>query len=165
MTSGPRRPRAEGAAEEFHRLASVRARRSRRHRGAVVTTIVAAAALVALSWPVALRLHGPSLRNLAPPALALIPTAFQATATQGEARGSVTTVEAEGRVVHVSSGFLGLLSIPLVVTPETVIVVGDKEGGFGDIRPGERVIAAYEIRERGPEATRIELVPRPRAEE
>jgi hypothetical protein len=36
------------------------------------------------------------------------------------------------------------MSIALVVTPETLIVVGDKEGGFGDIHEGDRVVAAYD---------------------
>jgi hypothetical protein len=42
--------------------------------------------------------------------------------------------------------FLGLIPVELVVTPETLMVVGDKEGGFADIREGERVVGIYEAR-------------------
>ena len=62
-----------------------------------------------------------------------------------EARGRVEMVERDTRTIRISSGFLGLTSVALVVTEDTLIVVGDKEGGFGDIRLGEPVVAAYEI--------------------
>ena len=50
-------------------------------------------------------------------------------------------------------------SIDLVVTPETLIVVGDKEGGFGDLREGDRVIATYEVRPDTLWAKRVEVSP------
>jgi hypothetical protein len=85
--------------------------------------------------------------------------------TSNEAHGSVATIDLELHIVHLSSGFLGLISLPLLVTPQTLIVVGEKEGGFGDLRLGERVVATYQAREGGLEATRIELVPLSRAPE
>lgn len=75
-----------------------------------------------------------------------------------EARGRVVTVEPETGVIRVSSGFLGLLSVELVVTPETLIVVGDKEGGFANIREGKRVVATYEVRPDTLWAKRVEVV-------
>jgi hypothetical protein len=76
----------------------------------------------------------------------------------GEARGRVERVERDTRTIRISSGFLGLTSVALVITENTLIVVGEKEGGFGDIRLGEPVVAAYEIG-RGPlRAKRVEIV-------
>jgi hypothetical protein len=68
-------------------------------------------------------------------------------------------VEPETGVIRVSSGFLGLMSVELVVTPETLIVVGDKEGGFTNIREGERVVATYEVRPDTLWAKRVEVSP------
>ena len=73
-----------------------------------------------------------------------------------EARGRVQIVEPGTGLIRVSSGFFGLASVKIVVTPETLIVVGDKEGGFGDIRDGGHVKAAYDAR-RGT-AQRVEIV-------
>ena len=63
---------------------------------------------------------------------------------RGQATGWVKAVAPESGLIRVSSGAFGLWSLALVVTPETIIIVGDKEGGFGDIREGARVEAAYE---------------------
>jgi hypothetical protein len=76
-----------------------------------------------------------------------------------EARGRVETVEPAAGIIRVSSGFLGLMSVELVVTSETLIVVGDKEGGFGDLREGGRVIATYEVRPDTLWAKRVEVSP------
>jgi hypothetical protein len=51
------------------------------------------------------------------------------------------------------------MSVELVVTPETLIVVGDKEGGIGDLREGERVIATYQVRPDTLWAKRVEVAP------
>ena len=75
-----------------------------------------------------------------------------------EARGRIETIERETRTIRISSGFLGLTSVALVVTEETLIVVGEKEGGFGDIRPGEPVVAAYETGRGALQAKRVEVV-------
>jgi hypothetical protein len=75
-----------------------------------------------------------------------------------EARGRVAIVEPAARLIRVSSGFLGLTSVDLVVTNDTLIVVGDKEGGFGDIRDGGEVRAAYEVRPGTLRAKRVEVV-------
>ena len=75
-----------------------------------------------------------------------------------EVRGRVETIERETRTIRISSGFLGLTSVALVVTEDTLIVVGEKEGGFGDIRPGEPVVAAYEVGRGALQAKRVEVV-------
>jgi hypothetical protein len=76
----------------------------------------------------------------------------------GEARGRVELVERDTRTIRIKSGFLGLTSVALVVTEDTLIVVGEKEGGFGDIRLGEPVVAAYEIGRDPLQARRVEVV-------
>jgi hypothetical protein len=151
---------------EFQRLTSVRARhRSRRRRWARATSALGiAAAIVLLSWRGASTLPGsrrPGLGHVASSPR----WAAWLRSDHGEAHGSVDTVEPETGIVRVSSGFLGLMSVALLVTPETVIVVGDKEGGLGDLRQGGRVVAAYEVRSGALEARRIELFPLARAPE
>jgi hypothetical protein len=76
----------------------------------------------------------------------------------GEARGRVEMVERDTRTIRIASGFLGLTSVALIVTEDTLIVVGEKEGGFGDIRLGEPVVAAYEIGRDALQAKRVEMV-------
>jgi hypothetical protein len=122
---------------EFQRLASVRARRSSRRRRwvAVLSAVAGVAVIGALALP-ALDAGAPRVH---------------------EAQGRVATVEPQAGIIRVSSGLFGLMSVALVVTSDTLIVVGDKEGGFGDIREGERVIAAYEARPDALRAKRVEV--------
>ena len=134
---------------DFQRLERVRAARrsSRRQRWMrIVSTLALVAATVTVSTRVGTRTV-PFLSRGA----ALVGAAL------GEARGRVDAVEPVGGIIRVSSGFLGLLSIDLVVRPETLIVVGDKEGGFGDLRQGQRVVATYEIGPDALHATRVEV--------
>jgi hypothetical protein len=133
---------------EFPRLARARARRRARRRfQARLLSAIAALGLVLALGRVAAR---------AP--------AAPVTAPEHVSYGRIETVERETRVIRVSAGFLGLASVALTVTPETLIVVGDKEGGFGDIRQGERVLAAYEVRAGARQAKRVEVFPPARAE-
>jgi hypothetical protein len=76
----------------------------------------------------------------------------------GEAEGWVKSAEPSTSTIRVSSGFLGLSSVSLVVAPDTLIIVGGKEGGFGDMYEGRRVRAAYEERPDGFRAKSIEVV-------
>jgi hypothetical protein len=134
---------------DFQRLERVRTARrgSQRKRWVkIVSTLALVAATVAVSAGVVTRTV-PFLSRGA----ALVGEAL------GEARGQVEAVEPVAGIVRVSSGFLGLLSVDLVVSPETLIVIGDKEGGFGDLREGQRVVATYEIRPDALRATRVEV--------
>ena len=63
--------------------------------------------------------------------------------SQGETVGWISKVEAN--TIHVSSGPFGGGVIPLLVTRQTRITVGSKEGWFDDIRPGGQVKVSYEI--------------------
>jgi hypothetical protein len=114
---------------------------------------------IALGWLAAPRLPGLLLPGLGQGVAALRPAAWRNADTHGEVRGRVETVEPHTGIIRVSSGFLGLRSVALLVTPETLIVVGDKEGGFGDIRQGERVIASYQVRRGALETKRVEMFP------
>jgi hypothetical protein len=143
---------------DFRRLAQVRARessrRKRRLRGLSVLGV--AAVIVAVSQFVAPVLPGRLLASrLVPRALFLSPAAAP---VSEEARGRVEIVEPGAGIIRVSSGFLGLAWVELVVDPETLIVVGDKEGGFGDIRNGGRVKAAYDASRGILRAKRVEII-------
>lgn len=142
---------------DFRRLAQVRARRSARRRRWIrgLATLGMAALLVAASQ-LAPVLSGHPLASWLEHSVPFL--APGAPPVAEEARGRVRIVEPAAGVIRVSSGFLGLMSVELIVTPETLIVVGDKEGGFGDIRDGSHVRAAYETRPGSLHATRVEVV-------
>jgi hypothetical protein len=143
---------------EFPRLESVRARhRSRRRWVRAVAVFGTVAGLIVLAW---IAVPEPLLLVLRQATTPLSPAASRIVDAHGEARGRVKTVEPHLGIIQVSSDFLGLMSVALFVTPETLIVVGDKEGGLGDIRPGERIVATYEVRRGVLEARRVEMFPR-----
>jgi hypothetical protein len=146
---------------DFERLAAVRARlRARRLRWLRAAAAGGVAATLAMAAVGASRLMpGQLLTALAPGLSALVRSAWSMGAAHGEAQGWVQRVEPDTGLIRVSSGFLGLMSVVLQVTPDTLIVVGNKEGGFGDIRLGERVNAAYEVQPGALQARRVEVFP------
>jgi hypothetical protein len=83
-----------------------------------------------------------------------------ATASQdqpdGEAIGWVSKVEAN--TIHVSSGPFGDGAMPLLVTKNTRITVGSKEGWFEDIRPGGQVKVVYQVAQGRRLARTVELL-------
>jgi hypothetical protein len=136
---------------DFQRFESVRARqRSERRRWlSVLSALAASVVLMAV-----IQLAGPML----PGWREIVPLLSRGALPLAEARGRVETVERESRTIRISSGFLGLTSVALVITDDTLIVVGEKEGGFGDIHLGEPVVAAYEVRPGPWQAKRVEVV-------
>lgn len=76
-----------------------------------------------------------------------VPRASAVEASAGVIQGDVRAVEADSWTVSVSMNPFGFGAIPVSVTPETTIVVGDKEGGFGDLYPGTSVRITYERRD------------------
>ena len=62
---------------------------------------------------------------------------------EGETIGWVSKVEAN--TIHVNSGPFGGGVIPLLVTRNTRIMIGTKEGWFEDIRPGGQVKVVYQV--------------------
>ena len=136
---------------DFQRFESVRAqRRSARRRWLGLLAALAVATVIFATRQVA----GPTL-----PAWSEITSFWGGASLAREARGRVDSIERDTRTVRIASGFLGLSSVALVITETTLIVVGDKEGGFGDIQQGEPVVAAYEPNRRPLQATRVEVMP------
>src|SRR5436190_5529475 len=76
----------------------------------------------------------------------------------GGIEGTVKEADSATRTVRVASGFLGLGSLPVVVTPETIIIVQGKLGGFGDLARRLRVRVAYEILRGRLLATRVHVL-------
>ena len=140
---------------DFQRLARVRERRQSRRKRLVRlgSTLGVALLLLAIGEFLAPALPGRWLASRLDPWLNP-----DAPVLVGEAQGRVATVEPRARIIHLSSGFLGMMSIELVVTPDTLIVVGDKEGGFGDIREGGRVRAIYDVDRDALLARRVEVL-------
>jgi hypothetical protein len=136
---------------DFQRFQTVRSRqRSERRRWlSFLSALAVATVLIA-----AIQVAGPIMPGWAGIARLL----SRGASLVGEARGRVELVERDTRTIRIASGFLGLTSVALVVTEDTLIVVGEKEGGFGDIRLGEPVVAAYEIGRDPLQAKRVEVV-------
>jgi hypothetical protein len=75
-----------------------------------------------------------------------------------EAEGWVKSAAPSTNSIRVSSGFLGLSSLTLIVPLDTLIMVAGKEGGFDDLHEGRRVRAIYEARPTGLRAKSIEVL-------
>ena len=76
----------------------------------------------------------------------------------GGIEGAVKDADAATNTVRIASGFLGLASLPLVVTPDTKIAVKGKLGGFADLDRGQLVRVAYEVRPDQLVAWRVEVL-------
>ena len=63
----------------------------------------------------------------------------------GRIEGVVKHADSATSTMRVASGFLGLASLSLVVTPETRIAVNGKLGGVADLDRGQLVRVAYAI--------------------
>ena len=74
----------------------------------------------------------------------------------GETVGWVSKVESS--TIHVNSGPFGGGIVPLVVTRNTRVTVGAKEGWFEDIRPGGQVKVAYDMFEGRRLARTVEIL-------
>ena len=140
---------------DFQRFESVRARRRSERRRWLGVLVALAAVVVVVA---AFQIGGPTLPGWSE----IIPFLTGASLPR-EARGRVDSIERDTRTIRITSGLLGLSSVALVVTETTLIVVGEKEGGFGDIRQGEPVVAAYETGRRPLQATRVEVMLAPKA--
>jgi hypothetical protein len=145
---------------DFQRLAQVRARQSsRRKRWLRLLWLLGIAVVIAAGS----QLPAPVLpaRRLASWVEQRLPfLGGNGAPVVEEAQGRVQIVEPGTGLIRVSSGPFGLMSVELVVSAETLIVVGDKEGGFGDLRDGGQVKAAYEVRPGALRAKRVEVIVR-----
>lgn len=107
--------------------------RSLRDAGIVIATIMIVPVTIAVLWACGW--------------YSSVPRASALEASAGVVQGDVSTVEADTATVNVSTSLFGFTTIPFTVTRDTAIVVGDKEGGFGDLYPGIPVRITYERRE------------------
>ena len=74
-----------------------------------------------------------------------LPAAVQGQRVIGGVEGPVKSTDEHAHIVRVASGFLGLSSLPIVVTPETTIAVDGKLGWWGDLQRGLLVRVIYEV--------------------
>jgi hypothetical protein len=88
------------------------------------------------------------------------PPARQGDKLIGGIRGVVKATDPAANTVRISSGFLGLGSLLVVVTPETTIAVNGKFGGFGDLDRGQGVRVTYEVHPDRLVAARLEVLDR-----
>jgi hypothetical protein len=70
-----------------------------------------------------------------------------AEAAGGVVEGYVWKAEEDSGTVRVASNPFGINAVPFTVTRDTRVVVGEREGGFGDLREGLSVRVLYERRE------------------
>jgi hypothetical protein len=140
----------EPTSVDFQRFQSVRARRrsERRRWLSFVAALSVAAVIIG-----AIQIAGPTL----PGWREIVPFLTGASLLR-EARGRVDAIERDTQTIRIASGLFGMSSVALVVTEATLVVVGEKEGGFGDIQQGEPVVASYETGRRPLHATRVEVV-------
>jgi len=124
-------------------LRSVKRRTRRLLRDAVIVaaTVMIVPATIALLWACGW--------------YSSVPRATALEANAGVIAGDVWAVEADSGTVSVSTSLFGFNAIPVTVTPETTIVVGDKEGGFGDLYRGTPVRILYERRDDSLVAIRV----------
>ena len=88
------------------------------------------------------------------------PPARQGDKLVGGIQGLIKATDLSASTVRISAGFLGLGSLPVVVTPETRIYVNGKLGGFGDLDRGQRVRVTYDLYPDRLVAARVELLER-----
>jgi len=110
----------------------MRRQRALRDAGIVFGTVMIVPVTIAVLWACGWYSSVPNASALEP---------------SGVIEGDVREAEADSGTVSVSTSVLGFSTVPFTVTRETTIVVGDKEGGFGDLYPGTPVRVSYERRD------------------
>jgi hypothetical protein len=107
----------------------------------IVKYVVGALAVAALGVSLAHLLQGPffsfSTKTWSPE--------LRGNKMVGGIQGPVKIADPQTSTLRISSGFLGLASLPVVVTPQTKIMVNGKLGGFADLDRGQFVRVAYEM--------------------
>ncbi len=93
-----------------------------------------------------------------PPATAERPSAPSVSSVEG----TVKKVDPAGGKVEITSGLFGFLGRTLEVTPDTLIRVEGRQSTLSDIREGDKVRAAYEVREGQSIAKSISVTPESR---
>jgi hypothetical protein len=78
----------------------------------------------------------------------------------GGIEGAVKRADVSTGTVRVASGFLGLASLPVVITPQTQIVINGKFGGFADLDRRQLVRVVYEVLSDRRVASRVDVLDR-----
>ena len=76
----------------------------------------------------------------------------------GVAEGHIKSADAASHTLRIASGFLGLGSLALDITADTIIAIHGKLGGLGDLDRGQLVRVAYEVASDRLVAARVELL-------
>ena len=92
------------------------------------------------------------------------PPEARGTRVIGGIQGAIKHTDADTTTVRVASGFLGLSSVSVIVTPQTRIGVGGKLGGFADLARGQLVRIGYELLPGRLLASRIDVLDRATSE-
>jgi hypothetical protein len=74
-------------------------------------------------------------------------TAPREESPEGVAQGTVWTADLRARTMRVTWDPFGIRTVPFALTEQTRVVVGDKEGAFGDLYEGTAVRVTYERRD------------------
>ena len=106
-----------------------RVRRSPRTFASVSATIAVLPVTIGILWACGWYAAGP-------PPLTEWPSA-------GVTRGRVWKTDFESRTVRVGGGLFGRDAVPFTVSSQTRVVVGEKEGAFGDLHEGVSVRIQY----------------------
>ena len=78
----------------------------------------------------------------------------------GQLVGRVWRIDPDTRTIQITMRVFGIGATSVVVTDDTLVIVGSKEGGFGDIREGLRVRAAWERRKDVRQARFVQVLDR-----
>lgn len=104
---------------------------------------------------------GPVLAQMSPPQSAPSESTPQRPSVSS-VEGTVKKVDPTSGRVQISSGLFGMFGRTLEVRPDTQIQVEGRQSSLADIREGDRVKAAYEVREGQSIAKSIDVLPEAR---
>jgi hypothetical protein len=79
----------------------------------------------------------------------------------GQIEGKVWRMDPDAHTIEITTRVFGIGATSVVVTDDTLVIVGSKEGGFGDLREGLHVRAAWERRKDVRRARFVQVLDRP----
>jgi len=78
----------------------------------------------------------------------------------GQLEGRIWRIDGNTRTIQITARAFGIGATSVAVTDDTLVIVGSKEGGFGDLREGLRVRAAWEKRKDVRQARFVQVLDR-----
>ena len=79
----------------------------------------------------------------------------------GQIEGKVWRLDPDGRTLQITTRVFGIGATSVSVTDDTLVIVGSKEGGFGDLREGLHVRVAWDRRKDVRQARFVQVLDRP----